>query len=463
MDAGELAGWESGPGTLPERLGRALERALIAGACGDEPLPSERRLARALGVSRGTVTAAYAELKERRLVASRPGGYTVPDRAALAAPMREARLAARGMVRGTILQSVVERDPSALDLTFALLDPPAALHGAIREAYAGALPETPRTEYYAAGLPELRARIADWYAAAHGLPTVPEEIVVTQGAYQAIALATLMTCSPGDAVLAESPLYPGALDLFRAYSARIRGLGSFDDPAALDALERGTVGNVALVYACSAYRNPTGTPLAARAAARLARWSAKSDVPVIDDRALALCGFSGTVPRPLAAYAPGAPILTLGSLDKTTGAATRIGWIRAPRAHAAKLARLRALTDMTSPPFLQRVALRLVDRLDAFARERRTELASRAATLTGELRRRLPSWRWETPSGGASLWVDAGADAEALARAAARAGVGIIPGAAFRPEGTSGTWVRLAFALPEPLLVEAVRRLASAV
>jgi DNA-binding transcriptional MocR family regulator len=459
MDLALLEGWDGNPGTLPERLAQALERALVGGGL-TGPLPAERRLAAALGVSRGSVTAAYALLKDRKLLTSRPGGYTQPDLAALAAPVRAARLAARGMGEATILRDYVERDPRALDLSFAFLDVPQDARSLVARAYASALDETPGTGYVAAGMPELRERIAESYTHGSGLKTSADQIIVTQGAYQAIGLTTLLALSPGDAVAVESPLYPGAVDIFRAHAAAIVEVGSFDDPRALDRLESAAA-RVTLVYATSAYRNPIGSAIDPRAAARLARWSARTDVPLVDDRALARCRISGTLPRPLAAYAPDAPILTLGSLDKTAGAGTRIGWIRAPRRLAPTLTRLKALSDLASPSFLQRVAIRLFDDLDAIAEARRAELQRHYAALEASLRLRLPHWRWLAPSGGASIWVDTGADADALARAAARAGVAVIPGAAFLPAGESGTHLRIAFARSEPEIAAAIERLAA--
>ncbi|MGD0050344.1 MAG: PLP-dependent aminotransferase family protein [Vulcanimicrobiaceae bacterium] len=461
MDLVALSGWERRPGRLPHRLAAALEEALVTGALGEQPLPAERRLAAALGVSRGTVTAAYAELKDRKLVASRPGGYTQPDLAALAVPVRAARLAARWTVEETILRDYALRDPQALDLSFAFLDVPAGAHAMVEAAYARALKHRPApTTYLAAGLPALRERIADTYTSMVLLRTTPEQIVVTQGAYQGIGLAAMLALSPGDVVVAETPMYAGALDIFRAHGAAIRDLGSFDDPRTLDALEKAG-SSVALVYATSSYRNPVGTTIDPRAAARLARWSARADVTLIDDRALAMCGFAGTT-RPLASYAPDAPILTLGSVDKTTGAGTRIGFMRVPRATAPKLARLKGIADLTSPPLMQQVAAELHDDLTAISALRSAELARRYDRLASRLRARFPRWRWTAPAGGASIWVDVAGDADALIRAASRAGVTIMRGAVFMPSGERTRYVRLAYARPEALLDAALDRLAVA-
>jgi DNA-binding transcriptional MocR family regulator len=452
-----LGAWDQGRGRKAQRLAVAIERALISGTLAG-PLPAERRLAGTLGISRGTVTAAYAELKERGLLSSRPGGYTRPDRANLERPVRAARLAARGMAEGTILGNYVERNAGALDLSFAFLDVPAGMREIVAHAYVEALDEAPTTQYVAAGRPELRERIADWYSRVLHLETAPEQIVVTQGAYQGIVLATLLALQPGDCVVAEVPLYPGALDTFRAHGAVIRAVDSFDDPDALAGIEHDAA-RIGMIYATTAWRNPTGALIESNIAARLARLSASHAIPVVDDRALEQCGFTPALSTPIACFAPEAPILTLGSLDKTTGAGTRIGWVRAPRSLASKVARLKAMSDLASPTFLQRVAMRLFDHLDTIAGARRVELRERYDHVAALLHRHFPGWTWKIPAGGASIWVDTHADADALVRAAAAVGVTLIAGAAFQPDGRSRGHLRISLAHPHTTVAEALQRL----
>ena len=450
-------GWERNRGTKSQRLAGAVERALIAGTLAG-PLPSERTLAARLGVSRGTVSAAYAELKERRLVMSRAGGYTRPDEENLKAPVRAARLAARGMAEGTILGNYVDRDPTAMDLSFAILGVPETMRELVMHSYVAALKEAPSSDdSNAAGRPELRERIAEAFRALH-VPTSAEQIVVTQGAYQAIVLATLLALQPGDRVACECPVYPGALDIFRAHAAAIYEVDSYDRPGVLDALERQP--SVNMIYASTVFRNPTGSVIEHATAARLARLAEIRDIVLVDDRALEYCGFGSQMIPPLAAYNSKAPILTLGSLDKTTGAGTRVGWIRAPRSLAGKLARLKALSDLASPSFTQSVALQLFEHLATIARARQAELNARFTTVAAALRTHFPLWRWTAPRGGASIWVDTGADADALVAAAARAGITLIAGGAFAPSGVSGSYVRIALARPEHVLELAVARLA---
>ncbi|WBM79233.1 pyridoxal phosphate-dependent aminotransferase [Cryobacterium breve] len=70
------------------------------------------------------------------------------------------------------------------------------------------------------GIPELRAAIAERYRV-RGLPTDPEQIMVTIGAQHAIALLARVLVSRGDRVLIEQPSYPHAVEAFRAAGARL--------------------------------------------------------------------------------------------------------------------------------------------------------------------------------------------------------------------------------------------------
>src|SRR5437762_10140140 len=77
-----LGAWQAGRGPLKRRLGEALRVAIESGELhAGVRLPAERNLAGALGISRGTVVAAYSSLREDALVASRQGsGTRVPER-----------------------------------------------------------------------------------------------------------------------------------------------------------------------------------------------------------------------------------------------------------------------------------------------------------------------------------------------------------------------------------------------
>ena len=97
-------------------------------------------------------------------------------------------------------------------------------HPAVGEAIAAVAADAPHTllphaGYLPLGLPELRARIADFHTRA-GLPTAPEQVIVTTGAQQAVNLCAALYVQPGDRVVVESPSFAGTLDAFRAAGSR---------------------------------------------------------------------------------------------------------------------------------------------------------------------------------------------------------------------------------------------------
>ena len=180
----------------------------------DTRLPSERELATELQLSRATVTAAYDQLRERGLLASRTGAgsfVTIPATAV----RRGRQISPIGWAR-----PVLEAGES-IDLTCAAMPAP---DGVLERAFAAAAPRLTALAsgagYDPMGLPELRAAIAERFTA-RGVATSPDQILITSGALHAFDLLLRVLTGPGDRVLTELPSYPGALDAIRTNGARV--------------------------------------------------------------------------------------------------------------------------------------------------------------------------------------------------------------------------------------------------
>ena len=207
-------------------------------------LPSERELARVLGLSRSTVTAAYAHLATTGYLRTRQGSgafVEVPPGQPL------------GGLPGVGLAGA-----GALNFAFAAPAAPAGVAEAYAEAV-GQLPTLLRSHGYSAdGLPVLRQRIADWYTG-RGLPTAPSQVVVTGGALAALNLVAASLLGPGDRVLVETPTYANALEALRRRGLRPMAypLGPDGwDAAGFDATVRQTAPRAA--YLIPEFQNPTG-------------------------------------------------------------------------------------------------------------------------------------------------------------------------------------------------------------
>lgn len=421
-------------------------------------LPAERDLAAALGISRTTVTTAYDQLRGDGFVESRQGAGSWTA------------LPPRGMTSpgtpsvGRFGMAFAHQEADSIDLGCAAPGAPEIFE----EAVAAAVAELPRYSsgpgYEPAGLAPLRETIAARYAA-RGVPTRPDQIMVTTGGQQAFTLLLQALVNPGDAVLVERPTYPHALDALRRRGARLVPVGVSDgwDMELLAASLRQAA--VRLVYSIPDFHNPTGLLMSPADRVALVAAARAADATVIADETFAELAHdpAAAPPHPMAGHDSGGRIITLGSAAKLFWGGLRIGWIRASAPVARRLVIAREAFDIASPVLDQLIVRELMLRIEEVRRERAVQLTTRRDELVAALRERLPDWEFTVPDGGMSLWVRLpGPVAAPLAEAAARLGVRVVPGPVFGVDGVLEDCVRLPYVLPPEVLRDAVDRLAHA-
>jgi DNA-binding transcriptional MocR family regulator len=418
-------------------------------------LPSERDLTTALGVSRTTVTRAYAELRDRGYLTSRQGSGSV-----VALPGDPA-----GRRQGSALHPASEQQAGeSIDLTCASMSAPA---GTVA-AYERAVLELPRylagTGYHPLGLASLREALAQRFTD-RGLATSPDQVMVTSGALAGLAVTARALLAPGDRVLLESPTYPNAIDTLRRSGARTVAL-PLDrdgwDVGAAEAALRQTAPRAA--YLIPDFHNPTGALMPDTQRAELgAALAGTHTVGVVDETLVDLSHDADLVmPLPLGAHHP--RTVTLGGASKSFWGGLRIGWIRAPRELMPALVGARLTLDLGAPVLEQLVLTDLLEHREQIIAERRDAIVSTRDALVTALRDRLPQWRFRLPEGGLCLWVELPeALSTPLCAAADQRGLVLAPGAQFAVEGGMERFLRLPFTGHAPQVVdEAVERLALA-
>ncbi len=419
-------------------------------------LPAERALSTALDVSRTTVTAAYALLRESGFAVSRQGSgsyVSVPDGAA-------ARTAGGYQADG--------HGADVIDLMFAApLAPLAMLRTALRSAadqlpaYAGIGGCLPY------GLDMLREAIADHYCA-RGLPTSPDQILVTNGAQGAITMVARLLCGVGDRVLVESPSYPNALDTFRAAHTRPMPVPLEDQGWVPGSYENALAQlRPRLAYLIPHFQNPTGHLMDPDMQGSIARAARRAGSWLLADETITEAALDVPVPPPFATTirpADAEAVLVCGSMAKSFWGGLRIGWLRAPARIVHEMAAARAAMDLASP-VLDQVAATSVLRGDGdFVEEHRSNWREQRATLMQAIDETFPEWSYRVPEGGLSLWLRMDRDeATALSQRAQTHGVMVHAGPRFGADpGTFERYVRLPYVQPPELLREAVRRIALA-
>ena len=453
-----LGDWQGRPSGGPgyTRLAAAV-RALLLDArlpAGARP-PAERRLAAALGLSRTTVAAAYRLLRDEGYLASRQGSGSVtalpPGRLRRYAPWVPA----------------VPDDSGALDL--ALASPEACAE--LPDAMAAALDLLPAYlhghGYDSYGLPVLREAVARRYTE-RGLPTAPEQIFVTGGAQHAFDLLLRCLVSPLDPVLVESPTYPNALDALARARARVVAVGlapeGWDIEAFVATLRQSLP---RLAYLMPDFHNPAGHLMSAPDRAALATAAAAAGTRLVIDETFAELalgdGPGPAVLAPLAAWDPAGQVITIGSMSKAFWAGLRVGWVRAEPGLTAQLQAARGPSDLASPVVEQLAAAWLLERAGRLLPARRASLTRRRDVLVAALTAHLPAWSFRIPGGGLSLWARLDAPvSSALAQAAERQRLRLVPGPRFGSGANLEGYLRLPFTLPEAELPDAARRLAAA-
>lgn len=457
-----LGRWSAGSGPLYKRLADALRTAIARGDISPgTQLPAERVLARTLNVSRSTVVSAYDLLVAEGLVTRKQGSGTSVS-AQTASVARRAHLG-HVWVPQAALRTIVDNPGNVVPFTASTAD---RLPGSLpAEAFDVTLEEVVGHPPYfevPGGLPELRAAIADLYEG-RGLGTTPDQIVVTAGAQEAISLVAAAHLAPGDLAIIESPTFPGAIDALGLTGARLRGIPIGRHGADLASIERTVVqGHVALAYLIPTFQNPTGTLMPSHRRAELASVLSSWDVPLIEDESLIDLSLGPKAPPSVSSFAPAASVYSVGSLSKLFWGGLRIGWVRCPSESVGPIMRLKSVNDLSTSLVSQTIALRLLGQRDEMIETRRSELTSRLALFRTLLMKHLPSWRFEDPSGGLSLWVDTGVDAASFAQVALREGVAVASADAMTVDRSTPTYVRLPLALEVEVIQDGVERLASA-
>lgn len=353
-------------------------------------LPSERELTAALRMSRTTVARIYSELRSSGFVESRRGSGSV-IRVPYAASSTSALVAH-------------DETDSMLSMTYAASAAPVGIGRAFEAAMHGLPALLTTTGYLPDGLPALRERIAEHYAA-RGLPTSPAQIIVTSGAMGALSLIARTLLHRGDRVIVESPGYPHAFDALTSAGGRLSPLPVGETPwdeTALRAVLRS--GPHRAAYLIPDFHNPTGSLMPASQREAFSVLLRRAGVtPVIDET---MCGVNldgVDMPPPFAAYDDRA--LTVGSAAKTYWGGLRLGWIRAPREFVTPLIQARMSSDLGSAAFEQLVLAEiLADPADIVA-DGLASLRRKRDHLRTALARELPDFDVPDSPGGMVLWV----------------------------------------------------------
>lgn len=376
----------------------------------------------------------------------------------------------------------VTADPDIISFAGGLPDPTMFPVAEIGEAFAAVLEhQGARSLQYAES--EGYGPLREWIARSYdrrGLPTRPDEILVTSGSQQGLDLVAKTFLDPGSAVLIERPSYLGALQAFSLARPTFRETTLGPDGPDAEAIRQHAPGS-RLFYCVPEFQNPSGTRYSGRARREVAASLSGSGTVLVEDEPYRELFFGATQDDqtgdrpdhrpgdpPLAALYDG-PSVSLGSFSKIIAPGLRVGWLRAAAPLMKHLLVARQATDLHTNGLAQMALHRYLTgdpaafqkRLGNLRRHTRQQRDAMAAALRNTLG---DSVSFRVPDGGMFFWIRLHgiATAELLPLALARK-VAFVPGLSFFTKDPEPETMRLNFTNSAPdQIKEGVERLASA-
>jgi DNA-binding transcriptional MocR family regulator len=446
--------WRQRQGPLYQRLSAAIREVIDAG---DVPpgarLPPERDLATALGVSRSTVIGCYETLEQERRLTRRQGSGT------RVAGGERANASPLGDRRSRVHPRAGEH---VIDLTVAGPDISDPVRNATRRSLDQFVDADLGHGYRSQGLHALRVAVAERFSHT-GRPTTPDEVIITGGAHQGMALFLASDMLPGDVVAIEDPTYLGIIDLVEHTGARCVGVPMDNHGLRPDALEVAARRGARLAHVVPTGQNPTGRVMPLKRRREIGATAARLGVTLLEDTVFEDTTRGEERLPSIASLGTGADVVTVGSVSKLFWGGLRVGWLRAPTPVIDRLVRLKMMLDHGSAITAQGAALLLLDEADAQQTWMRQRFDEAVSVIQTALDGPLDGWSWDPPMAGLSAWVRMPIpEATRFSRFARGMGVAVVPGSACSPRGAFEDYLRISIGPSPDVLAQGMERLAEA-
>ncbi|MEM7222387.1 MAG: PLP-dependent aminotransferase family protein [Pseudomonadota bacterium] len=436
--------------SLQAQLRRHLVDAILDNRlASDEPLPSCRRLAQSLGVSRNTVVLTYQALADEGLLVSRErvGYFVNPE-------LSTVQRAAKAHVRDNIGPDQV---PSALwkrlrlrpsehtqitkpkswqrypyPFIYGQADPSLFPVAAWRLCSRQALGVTSIRSWTedsveaddALLVDEVRTRVLP----RRGIKATPEQILMTMGGQNALYLIAQLLAGRDTTVGVENPGYVDARNIFSVTGARIKPLPVDHDGLVIDQ----RLAACDCVYVTPSHQSPTTVTLPLERRVALLEQAARSDIFVIEDDYEAETNFVHNPTTALKAMDRTGNVIYVGSFSKHLAPGLRIGYMVAAKELIGELRSLRRLMLRHPPTNNQRTVAHFISGgyYDALVQRLQRVYQQRWELMGAALTKYLPDSATTPSFGGTSYWVRGpdDLDSDVLAREALAEGIVIEPG-----------------------------------
>ncbi len=425
----------------------------------EEKLPSIRNLHKENGLSIGTVLQSFNYLLDKGLVISREkSGYFVNHSLGKRLPLPKAlpaSLSERSVHIDQLLQKLRINGTSRNFVTFAnalpdnRLLPFNSIKRAIQQTSRDSSGNYLKLESRI-GNQELREEIAKrsflWKGSTHA-----DELIITNGATEAILCCLKAVTKPGDTVLVQDPCYYGIMQVLEALDLKIATIPSHPETGisvddVKEACEKLAIKACVLV---SNFNNPDGASISTEGKKQLAEFANSHQIPLVEDDIYGELFFKGSRPDTIKAYDTDGWVMYCSSFTKTLVPGFRIGWCAAGR-FTYDVARIKSMHNGSTSNFSQRVVLQLLSSgsYERHLQKLRLELNKNLIRTTSLIEQHFPKGTKVTrPKGGLVIWVELPENINAadFQEKAFQHEVSYAPGELFSSKGDYQHYIRISY------------------
>jgi len=456
----------SGNISLQAQIREMLVDAILSGQLsGGEPLPSTRRMSQNLGVSRNTVVLAYQGLVDDGylLAHERSGFYVNADLTAVkratptprtfddddAGPDWSIRLAVDPLAQENMIKAKDWSDypyPFLYGQVDQSLFPLAAWRECARQALGRRALEAWTGDYQFNDDPMLIEQIRTHILPRRGIAAEPDEILVTQGAQNALYLLAELLFKSDATIGLENPGYRDMYNITRLKTGRIKLIDVDGEGLPVD----DRLSGCDYIFVTPSHQFPTTVTMPLSRRLQLLEYAREHDIIIIEDDYEFEANYAGRPTPALKSMDQDGRVVYVGSLSKSLFPGLRLGFMVAPKALIEEARALRRLVLRHPPTVNQRqTALFLaLGHHDALIHRMHRAFRARWEAMDRALAMHLPQSSSRPVFGGTAFWVRGpeDLDAERLAQDARAEGVLIEPGRVmFFNDDPPRNFFRLAF------------------
>ena len=311
-----------------------------------------------------------------------------------------------------------------------------------------------------------RKSFCDYFQTHLELSANPDDLIITPGLHQGIDIIARALVRAGDVVVTEAPTYPGSLDIFMNYGAKVTPIPMDEEGMRIDLLSKiAKTYSPKLIYLNPTFQNPTGCTITTKRRKDILRQAQMHGMIIIEDDSWSEIYFEDKKPpKPIKAFDDDGRVIFLKGFSKAFAPGIRIGAMYANGPLREVLLTSKATADLGTPLLIQRAIL-------PFLNSKRMHDHLEKIRLALELRRDKvltlfqesfdSSITWTKPEGGLNLWVTLPETASAidLYHLCVKENLSFLPGHVCFPHAAPNHQLRICYSiLNEKELEEGIQK-----